>query len=105
DPMAIEDGDIMIIMKDKADWVSAETREELVSMMKEKLEVITGASFDFTQPIQLRFNELISGVKTDIAVKIYGEDMNELYTKANEAADIISGISGAADIKVEQVEG
>ncbi|WPP49551.1 CusA/CzcA family heavy metal efflux RND transporter [Catalinimonas niigatensis] len=105
DPMAIEDGDIMIIMKDKAEWVSAETREELVAMMKEKLDVIAGANFDFTQPIQLRFNELISGVKTDIAVKIYGEDMNELFAKANEAADLISGISGAADIKVEQVEG
>lgn len=105
DPMAIEDGDIMIIMKDKADWVTAETREELVAMMKEKLDVVAGASFDFTQPIQLRFNELISGVKTDIAVKIYGEDMNELFSKANEAADIISDIPGAADIKVEQVEG
>ncbi|MDF9795938.1 cobalt-zinc-cadmium resistance protein CzcA [Catalinimonas alkaloidigena] len=105
DPMAIEDGDIMIIMKDKDEWVTAETREELVAMMKEKLDVVAGASFDFTQPIQLRFNELISGVKTDIAVKIYGEDMNELFARANEAAAIIRDIPGAADIKVEQVEG
>lgn len=105
DPMAIEDGDIMIIMKPKDEWESADTREELVAMMKEKLDIVAGASFDFTQPIQLRFNELISGVKTDIAVKIFGEDMDELYQKANEAADMIAGIEGAADIKVEQVDG
>ena len=105
DPMAIEDGDIMIIMKPKAEWVTTQSREEMVALMKEKLEVVAGASFDFTQPIQLRFNELISGVKTDIAVKIFGEDMDELFAKANEAADIINGIEGAADIKVEQVDG
>ncbi len=73
--------------------------------MKEKLEVVAGASFDFTHPIQPRFSKLISGVKTDIAVKIFGEDMDELFAKANEAADIINGIEGAADIKVEQVDG
>lgn len=78
---------------------------KMVALMKEKLEVVAGASFDFTHPIQLRFNELISGVKTDIAVKIFGEDMDELFAKANEAADIINGIEGAADIKVEQVDG
>ncbi len=96
---------IMIIMKPKEEWVTTQNREKMVALMKEKLEEVAGASFDFTHPIQLRFNELISGVKTDIAVKIFGEDMNELFAKANEAADIINGIEGAADIKVEQVDG
>jgi cobalt-zinc-cadmium resistance protein CzcA len=105
DPMAVEDADIMIVLKEKDEWVSAKTREELVDKMKAKLSVVTGASFDFTQPIQLRFNELMTGAKTDIAVKIYGEDMDELYDKANQAASLISKIPGAADIKVEQITG
>ena len=105
DPMAIEDADIMIVLKEKDKWTSAHSREELVNKMKEKLSVVTGASFDFTQPIQLRFNELLTGAKTDIAVKIYGDDMNELFAKANQAAAIIQGIKGAADIKIEQTAG
>ncbi|HYX05168.1 MAG TPA: CusA/CzcA family heavy metal efflux RND transporter, partial [Bacteroidales bacterium] len=105
DPMAIEDADIMIILDDQDNWVSASSREELVNKMKKELQVVTGASFDFTQPIQLRFNELMTGAKTDIAVKIYGEDMDELYRQANKASDIIAGIPGAADIKVEQITG
>ena len=63
DPMAIEDADIMIILKDKSEWTSAENREDLISLMKEKLEPITWASYEFTQPIQLRFNELMTGAK------------------------------------------
>jgi cobalt-zinc-cadmium resistance protein CzcA len=105
DPMAVEDADIMITMKDRDDWVSAKTREEIVNKMKEKLNTVAGASFDFTQPIQLRFNELMTGAKTDIAIKIFGEDMDELYAKANETASIISKIKGAADVKVEQIAG
>lgn len=105
DPMAIEDADIMIILKPRKEWTSADDREELVNKMKEKLDVIAGATFEFTQPIQLRFNELLTGAKTDIAVKIYGEDLELLFDKANEAAAIISDIQGAADIKVEQIEG
>ncbi|MBN2213399.1 MAG: CusA/CzcA family heavy metal efflux RND transporter [Bacteroidales bacterium] len=105
DPMAIEDADIMIILKDKKQWVSAKNREELIEKMKAKLGVITAAQFEFTQPIQLRFNELITGVKTDIAVKIYGEDLDELYAQANKAAGIISKLEGAADVKVEQITG
>ncbi|MBN2350517.1 MAG: CusA/CzcA family heavy metal efflux RND transporter [Bacteroidales bacterium] len=105
DPMAIEDADIMIVLKEKEEWVSAATREELIEKMKEKLSVITAASFEFTQPIQLRFNELMTGVKTDIAVKIYGEDLDELFDRANEAAAIISKLEGAADVKVEQITG
>src|SRR6056297_1425944 len=105
DPMPIEDADIMIILKDKDEWVSADDREELSNLMKEKLSVIPAASFDFTQPIHIRFNELMTGAKTDIARKIFGEDIDELYKQANMAADIVSGIKGAADIQVEKITG
>ena len=105
DPMAIEDADIMIVLKDKKEWVSAKNREELIEKMKDRLGVITAAQFEFTQPIQLRFNELMTGVKTDIAVKIYGEDLDELFAQANKAAGMISKLEGAADVKVEQITG
>ena len=105
DPMAIEDADIMIILKEKEEWTSAKTREELVDKMKEKLAVLPGLSFEFQQPIQLRFNELMTGVKSDVAVKIYGEDLNQLFDKANEAAAIIQKVEGAGDVKVEQIVG
>jgi cobalt-zinc-cadmium resistance protein CzcA len=105
DPMAIEDGDIMIILKEKEEWTSATDREELVEKMKEKLEVVAGASFEFTQPIQLRFNELMTGAKTDIAVKVFGENTETLKDIADRAAVIIRDIQGAADVKVEQTEG
>jgi heavy metal efflux system protein len=105
DPMAVEDADIMIVLKDKKEWVSARKREDLIEMMKEELSVITAASFEFTQPIQLRFNELMTGVKTDVAVKIYGEEIDELYHQANLAAGIIEDIEGASDVRVEQISG
>ncbi|MEA3479634.1 MAG: CusA/CzcA family heavy metal efflux RND transporter [Bacteroidota bacterium] len=105
DPMAVEDADIMIIMKPKDEWTSANTREELVDKMKAALSVLPGVSFEFTQPIQLRFNELMTGVKSDVAVKIYGEDLDVLYDKANIAASFIQNIEGAGDIRVEQIVG
>ncbi|MCB0706574.1 MAG: CusA/CzcA family heavy metal efflux RND transporter [Saprospiraceae bacterium] len=105
DPMAIEDADVMIILKDKEAWTSADTREELMAKMKEALAPITWASFEFTQPIQLRFNELMTGSKSDISVKIFGEDVALLKSKADEAAEIIQGINGAGDVKVDQTDG
>ena len=105
DPMAIEDADVMITMKPKKEWVSAATREEMVEKMKTALDVIPGASFDFSQPIQLRFNELMTGVKTDVAVKIFGEELDILFDQANKAASIISKIPGAGDVKVDQIVG
>ncbi len=105
DPMAIEDADVMIIMKDKDEWVSATTREEMMDKMKEKLAHITWASFEFTQPIQLRFNELMTGAKSDISVKLFGEDVAMLKSKADEAALIIEKIQGAGDVKVDQTDG
>ncbi|MBT8219359.1 MAG: CusA/CzcA family heavy metal efflux RND transporter, partial [Bacteroidia bacterium] len=105
DPMAIEDADIMIILKDKDEWTSASTREDLISLMKEKLEPITWASFEFTQPIQLRFNELMTGAKSDIAIKVFGEDVGVLKSKADEIAGYIAGIEGVGDVKVDQTDG
>lgn len=105
DPMAIEDADIMILLKDKEEWTSAETREALIEMMKEKLSPITWATYEFSQPIQLRFNELMTGSKADISVKIFGENINTLKEKADEAAAIIQSIEGASDVKVDQTEG
>ena len=105
DPMAIEDADIMIILKPKKEWSTTKDRDELIELMKTKLSAISEASFEFTQPIQLRFNELMTGVKTDVAVKIYGENLDELFARANEAADLIADVEGASDIKVEQITG
>ena len=105
DPMAIEDADIMIIMKPKTEWTSATNREDLVDQMKEKLSVIPGAAFEFQQPIQLRFNELMTGVKADVAVKIYGEDLNTLFKNASDAASVIQKVEGAGDVRVEQILG
>jgi len=105
DPMAVEDADIMIILKEKEEWTSATDRESLIEKMKAALSVIQDASFEFTQPIQLRFNELMTGAKTDISVKIFGENMEVLKDLADEAAVHIAQIEGAADVKVEQTEG
>lgn len=105
DPMAIEDADIVIVMKPFEEWTSAHSREEMVEKMKEALSPITGAEFNFSQPIQLRFNELMTGSKADIAVKLYGENTEELYERAQEAARYIRGISGASDVLVEQTMG
>lgn len=105
DPMAVEDADVMILLKDKSEWKSADTREELVTKMKDKLKSIDRAQFDFTQPIQLRFNELISGAKTDVVIKLYGEDLEELSTKGDEIATIVRKVQGAGDVQIERTEG
>lgn len=105
DPMAVEDADIMIVMKPFKEWTSAGSRAEMVEKMKASLEPIAGAEFNFSQPIQLRFNELMTGAKADIAIKLYGEDMTELYAKAREAAQYVRRIPGADDVLVEQAMG
>ncbi len=105
DPMPIEVGDIMVRMKPKEKWVSASTKEEMFEKMEQVLTKIPGVQYEFTQPIQMRFNELIAGVREDIAIKIYGENPEILYQKAREAESIISNIPGVADIRVEQTQG
>ena len=105
DPMSVEDADVMIVMKPFKEWTSANSRAEMVEKMKKALEKVEGAEFNFSQPIQLRFNELMTGAKADIAIKLYGEDMDELYAKAKEAAKYVEKIPGASDVIVEQAIG
>lgn len=105
DPMAVEDADVMIVMKPFEEWTSASSRAELVEKMKAALDTIPDVEFNFNQPIQLRFNELMTGAKADIAIKLYGEDMAELYDKAREAARYVEQVPGASDVLVEQAMG
>lgn len=106
DPMAVEDADVMIIMKPFKEWTSAGSRAEMVDKMKDALAPLSErAEFNFSQPIQLRFNELMTGAKADIAIKLYGEDTHELYERAKEAATFVEKVPGAADVIVEQTMG
>lgn len=105
DPMPMEIGDIIVSMKPKDEWVSASSREEIFEKMGAVINNIPGVGTEFTQPIQMRFNELMTGVRQDIAVKIYGEDLDVLYQKANEANAIISQVEGIGGTVVEQVTG
>ncbi|UYZ65102.1 efflux RND transporter permease subunit [Hymenobacter weizhouensis] len=103
DPMSLEDADLIIVLKDQREWTSAGSREELASRMSEALSDVPGVNLEFQQPIQMRFNELISGVKSDISIKIYGDDLDLLYEKANEAAALIRPLAGVGDLRVEQI--
>ena len=105
DPMSMEESDVIIKLKPKGEWVSAESKDELADKFKEKLSIIPGIDFEFTQPIEMRFNELITGVRADIAIKIFGEDLNILAEKANEIKSKIAHIEGASDIIVEKIDG
>ncbi|MBN8826357.1 MULTISPECIES: CusA/CzcA family heavy metal efflux RND transporter [unclassified Spirosoma] len=105
DPMAIEAADQMIILKPKDQWTSATTRDELANKMAEALSVIPGVTFGFQQPVQMRFNELMTGARQDVALKIYGDDLQQLERLAGQVGRIIRTISGAKDLYVEQVAG
>ncbi len=105
DPTPMETGDYIITLKDKEEWVSAENREDLIAKMEEKLIPIAGVKFEFQQPIQMRFNELLSGSKQDIAIKIFGDDLVILSEKGSEVEKIIQSITGVQDINVEKLTG
>jgi cobalt-zinc-cadmium resistance protein CzcA len=105
DPMSMEEIDMIIKLKPKKEWVVAKNKEELADKFKEALMVIPGIDYEFTQPIEMRFNELITGVRADIAIKIFGEDLEYLDKKANEIKSLITGIPGAADIILEKTAG
>ena len=105
DPMPIESGDIIMVLKERKDWVSAKNKEALAEKFNEKMSIIPGVNLSFEQPIQMRFNELIAGVKSDIAIKIFGTDLDKLFAKGNEVSKLIKSIEGLTDIKVEQVVG
>ena len=105
DPMSMEESDVIIKLKPKSEWVSAKTKDELADKFKEALSVIPGMEVEFTQPIEMRFNELITGVRADIAIKIFGEDLDVLSKKGNEVKKLIENVEGASDIIVEKTAG
>ncbi len=105
DPMSMEESDVIIKLKPKKEWTSANSKDELANKFKEALSEIPGVDFEFTQPIEMRFNELITGVRADLAIKIFGEDLDVLYKKALEVQKVIQPIEGAADIIVEKTDG
>jgi heavy metal efflux system protein len=104
DPMAIEDSDMMIVLKPRKQWTTAQTRDELAQLMKDKINLLSGHEVEVTQPIQLRFNELMTGVKSDIAIKIYGNDLHQLADLASKAKNLISPINGVGDIRTSKIE-
>jgi len=106
DVMGVELSDVFAILKPRADWTSARTRDDLIAMMNQALvEAVPGVGLGFTQPIEMRFNELIAGSRSDLAIKLFGQDLDTLRQKAEEVARALETVSGAADVKVEQVAG
>jgi len=105
DPMGVEISDIIVNLRPQRDWKTAKTNEELVEKMREKLSLIPGVAYSFSQPIALRVDELISGVKSQIAIKLFGEDIDVLKNKAEEIREVVSKIKGVEDLNVERVSG
>ncbi|AWI24785.1 CusA/CzcA family heavy metal efflux RND transporter [Flavobacterium pallidum] len=105
DPMPVEAGDMIILLKDKSEWTSADSKEALMEKMEKALEDIPGASTEFSQPIQMRFNELMTGVRSDVAIKIFGDNIEMLVSKGDEVLQLIKGIEWVSDAKAERVAG
>ena len=105
DPMPIEGGDMMLAMKPKDEWTTAGTQAEMIEKIKEALAAIPGLNGEVSQPMQMRFNELISGVKQDVAIKIFGDNIDELLNQSNKVAAIISKVNGVTEPFVERISG
>lgn len=106
DPMPPNVSDNFIILKPREEWPDTDmTKAEFVQKLEEAVSKVPGNNYEFTQPIQMRFNELISGVRSDVAVKVYGDDFEVMNQTANKIAGVLRGIDGAADVKVEQTTG
>jgi heavy metal efflux system protein len=105
DPMPIEACDLMVILKDKSEWKKASGREQLVEKMSEALKDVPGVTFGFQQPIQMRFNELMTGVRQDVAIKIFGEDLDVLTDLSQQVGKLVNTIDGARDLYVEEMTG
>ncbi|MBK0401877.1 CusA/CzcA family heavy metal efflux RND transporter [Adhaeribacter sp. BT258] len=105
DPMPVEAADMMVILKDQDEWTTADNRDELANMMAKALEDIPGVTFGFQQPIQMRFNELMTGAKQDVVLKIYGEDLETLSREAEKVGKLVQTVEGAEDVYVETVTG
>lgn len=105
DPMPMEKGDMMLAMKQKSEWKSAKSKEEMIGKMEEVLSAIPGIHVEISQPMQMRFNELMTGIRQDVAIKIYGEDLDILATQADKIAKIIAPVNGVSKPYVEKVSG
>jgi cobalt-zinc-cadmium resistance protein CzcA len=105
DPMPMDIADIFVILKPKEQWTKAATKQELVRQVKEAVKVLPGINYEFTQPIEMRFNELLTGIREDVAIKLYGDDLNVLAAKAREIAGLVSGIDGVEGVKAEATKG
>lgn len=105
DPMPVEASDMMVILKDKKEWTSAKTFDELANKMGKAVEDVPGITVGFQFPVQMRFNELMTGARQDVVCKIFGEDLDSLSAYANRLGEVVSTVKGAKDIYVETVTG
>jgi heavy metal efflux system protein len=106
DPMPPSVADVFIIMKARREWPNPrKPKEQLVGEIEDLVSTVPGNNYEFTQPIEMRFNELIAGVRSDLAVKVFGDDVDAMHAQARAIADVLRDIPGAADVKVEQVSG
>ncbi len=105
DPMPIEAADMMVILKDKREWTSARTFDELAEKMAEKLQAIPGVTTGFQYPVQMRFNELMTGARQDVVCKIFGEDLDTLAHYAKRLGELVQRVEGARDLYIERVTG
>lgn len=105
DPMPMEASDMMVILKDKKEWTSAKTFPELADKMSKSLEAVPGISTGFQYPVQMRFNELMTGAKQDVVCKIFGEDLDSLASYAHQFGEIIKTVEGAHDLYIEPITG
>jgi cobalt-zinc-cadmium resistance protein CzcA len=106
DPMPPSVADNFVILKPRSQWPDPDkTKDELVAEMAAAVEMLPGNKYEFTQPIEMRFNELISGVRADLGIKVFGDDLDQLLASANDVLDVVESMEGAADARVEQVTG
>ena len=105
DPMGIDSTDVMMTLRPPSEWKTAKTRDELIAKMREAFAELPGVSGNFTQPIALRVDELVSGIKSAIGIRIFGEDLGVLKEKADAVARVLAKVPGAADVNVEKVSG
>ena len=105
DPMGVELSDVFVTLRPRSQWTRAGTQEELVAVMQEELSVLPGMRMIFTQPIEMRMNEMIAGIRSDVGVKLFGDDFETLRAKAAEIQRVLEAIPGAADVLTEQVTG
>jgi cobalt-zinc-cadmium resistance protein CzcA len=107
DPMGPDMGDTYVVLKPRAEWTSAKTKEELVNKMAERLESVPGMAYSFSQPVEFRMAELIEGIgsRSDIVVKVFGEDLGVLQETGQRLAQILGNVAGAADVKAQETSG